>query len=174
MVNFQTKNTNLGKFWRSLEWYILWPFGNFVAIWYIFPRFGILCQVKSGNPARLWYLCNAWSRSVGENVWQTFGPQVFLYRENTARRKKSEGSHLNCWLDGEEEETCREAEGEKTDGEEEEAEVRDADEKAEFLPKSFSEKWRIFFSCPPVPRLIESFQSQRCFAPMFSSNGARL
>ena len=26
--------------------------------------------------------------------------QVFLYRENTARRKKSEGPHLNCWLDG--------------------------------------------------------------------------
>jgi hypothetical protein len=24
--------------------YILCPFGNLVAIWYIFPRFGILCQ----------------------------------------------------------------------------------------------------------------------------------
>jgi hypothetical protein len=23
----------------------------FVVIWYIFPRFGILCQYKSGNPA---------------------------------------------------------------------------------------------------------------------------
>jgi hypothetical protein len=32
-------------------WYILWPFGNVVVIWYIFPRFGILCQEKSGNPA---------------------------------------------------------------------------------------------------------------------------
>jgi hypothetical protein len=31
-------------------WYILWPFGYFVVIWYIFPRFGILCQEKSGNP----------------------------------------------------------------------------------------------------------------------------
>jgi hypothetical protein len=30
-------------------WYMLWPFGNFVAIWYIFPRFGQLCQEKSGN-----------------------------------------------------------------------------------------------------------------------------
>jgi hypothetical protein len=29
--------------------YILWPFGNLVPIWYIFPRFGILCQEKSGN-----------------------------------------------------------------------------------------------------------------------------
>jgi hypothetical protein len=30
--------------------YILCPFGNFVAIWFIFPRFGILCQENSGNP----------------------------------------------------------------------------------------------------------------------------
>jgi hypothetical protein len=31
-------------------WYILWPFGNVAVIWYIFLRFGILCQEKSGNP----------------------------------------------------------------------------------------------------------------------------
>jgi hypothetical protein len=31
-------------------WYILWPFDNVVAIWYIFSRFGIFCQEKSGNP----------------------------------------------------------------------------------------------------------------------------
>jgi hypothetical protein len=29
---------------------ILWPFGNFAAIWYIFSQFGTLCQEKSGNP----------------------------------------------------------------------------------------------------------------------------
>jgi hypothetical protein len=34
-------------------WYILWPFGNVVIIWYIFPRFGILCQEKSGNLGQL-------------------------------------------------------------------------------------------------------------------------
>jgi hypothetical protein len=68
MVCFRTKNPNLGKFCRALEWkmlvyftyghlecftavcYILWPFSNVVAIWYIFPHFGILCQEKSGNP----------------------------------------------------------------------------------------------------------------------------
>jgi hypothetical protein len=68
MVNFQLKNTNLGKFWTASEWtrlvycrygrlqyitsiwYILWPFSNLDAIWYIFPRFGTLCQEKSGNP----------------------------------------------------------------------------------------------------------------------------
>jgi hypothetical protein len=32
-------------------WYILWPFGNFVAIWYIFNRFGILNKEISGDPA---------------------------------------------------------------------------------------------------------------------------
>jgi hypothetical protein len=66
MVCFQTKNTNMGKFWRALEWNagifyghleyftviwcILWQFVNVLVIWYIFPRFGILCQEKSGKP----------------------------------------------------------------------------------------------------------------------------
>jgi hypothetical protein len=69
MVYFQTKNPNLGKFWRVLQWKtllyfmyigsILQPFGiklyehlvYFVVIRYIFTRFGILYQDKSGNPA---------------------------------------------------------------------------------------------------------------------------
>jgi hypothetical protein len=59
------KPKTLGKFWPwngkgllyvffcHLEyittiWYILWPFGFLAAIWY--PRFGILCHEKSGNP----------------------------------------------------------------------------------------------------------------------------
>jgi hypothetical protein len=29
---------------------ILWLFGNVVVIWYIFQRFGTLCQEKSCNP----------------------------------------------------------------------------------------------------------------------------
>jgi hypothetical protein len=32
------------------SWYILWSFGNFVVICYIFPCFVTLCQEKSGNP----------------------------------------------------------------------------------------------------------------------------
>jgi hypothetical protein len=67
MVYFQTVNPNL---WLILEglrldnvkicyghleyftaiWHILWPFCNVVINWYIFHRFGILCQEKSGNP----------------------------------------------------------------------------------------------------------------------------
>jgi hypothetical protein len=76
MVYFQTKNTNLGKFWRMKDvyllvignifrhiryillpfrnsvviGYILLPFGNIVVIWYISPRFGLVYQQKSGNP----------------------------------------------------------------------------------------------------------------------------
>jgi hypothetical protein len=66
MVCFQTKNPNLGKFWRVLLWKILVYFMTFwsilrqfeifndhlvyfVVIWYIFLRFGILDQEKSVN-----------------------------------------------------------------------------------------------------------------------------
>jgi hypothetical protein len=38
MVSFQTKNPNLGKFWRALDWKILI---YFMAIWNIFQIFGI-------------------------------------------------------------------------------------------------------------------------------------
>jgi hypothetical protein len=62
MVYFQmTQNPNLGKYWRALElkmlvyfmviWNILRPFGNLVVFWYIFLRFGTLCQEKSGSRA---------------------------------------------------------------------------------------------------------------------------
>jgi hypothetical protein len=75
MAHFQTKNHNLGKFWRVLQWKMLvyfyvhlvyfraiWsifgPFGlflvllvYFMVIWYIFSRFGMLYREKSGNPA---------------------------------------------------------------------------------------------------------------------------
>jgi hypothetical protein len=48
---------NVGTFFGHLEyvtaiWYSLCPLGNLVAIWYIFPLFGIVCQEKSGNPAQ--------------------------------------------------------------------------------------------------------------------------
>jgi hypothetical protein len=71
MAYFQTENPNLGKFWMVLQWKILvymyymaiWSILQlfdifcgyllyFVAICYIFPRFGILRQEKSGNPWR--------------------------------------------------------------------------------------------------------------------------
>jgi hypothetical protein len=59
MVYFQTKDPNLGKFWRALQWkmlvyfmpiwYTLRPFDKFyshlvyfMAIWYIWSRSGML------------------------------------------------------------------------------------------------------------------------------------
>jgi hypothetical protein len=70
MVCFQTKNPNLGQFWRALcrlesVYNVLWPFGifyrdlgYFVTILYIlysfgtFSGFGIMYQEKSGNPVK--------------------------------------------------------------------------------------------------------------------------
>jgi hypothetical protein len=75
MVCFQTKNPNLGKFWRVLQHKILVctfyghfvHFTDFCYIIYIiictymynlvsFSRFGILYQEKSGNPGAHLYL----------------------------------------------------------------------------------------------------------------------
>jgi hypothetical protein len=67
MAYISDQNPNLGKFWRSSEWErlvgmaiwnLLRPFDIFcdhlvkVQFWYIFPRFGIWFQEKSGSPAR--------------------------------------------------------------------------------------------------------------------------
>jgi hypothetical protein len=41
MVCFQTKNPNLGQFWRALDWKM---FVYFMAIWSILWRFGIFCD----------------------------------------------------------------------------------------------------------------------------------
>jgi hypothetical protein len=71
MVYFQTKNTNLGKFWRVLKLKMLVyfihigsifrPFGIFYShlvyfpsFWYIFNPFGMLYQEKSGDPGSGW------------------------------------------------------------------------------------------------------------------------
>jgi hypothetical protein len=65
MVCFQTKNPNLGKFWRALDWKmlisctgiwnILWTFGIYfsticVHLVQLFRFWCIMHQVKSGNP----------------------------------------------------------------------------------------------------------------------------
>jgi hypothetical protein len=42
MVDLQTKNGNLGIFWKAWEW------KYYVVIWYIF---GMFYQEKSGNPS---------------------------------------------------------------------------------------------------------------------------
>jgi hypothetical protein len=105
MVCFQTKNTNLGKFCRVLLrkilvdfmtiWSILRPLQIFyghlvylVVIWYIFPRFGILDQEKSGNPdpnttpvlidRRLLHR----DTTQGDQTWQNFAQGVIVNFSN--------------------------------------------------------------------------------------------
>jgi hypothetical protein len=78
MVCFQTKHSNLGKFWRALDWKtfihllpleyfmdiwgILWPFGtfcihlvHFVFIWYILYSFGTFC-IHLVHFVFIWYI----------------------------------------------------------------------------------------------------------------------
>jgi hypothetical protein len=86
------QNRNLGKFWRALEWKrfvysmpiwnILCPFGIFysylVILWkfgIFFPRFAILCQLKSGNP-----LSNECA-DVGKQDWSQNFLQMILQNE---------------------------------------------------------------------------------------------
>jgi hypothetical protein len=57
-------------------WNILRPFDIFydhlviyvVTIWYIFPRFGILCQEKSGSPALAEWLRSGIVSTLGKNI----------------------------------------------------------------------------------------------------------
>jgi hypothetical protein len=62
-------------------WYILWPFGNLAVIWYNFPRFGILCQEKSGNLAK----DKAWNKNPLH--WSKQGQRPFS--SNSCRLLKS-------------------------------------------------------------------------------------
>jgi hypothetical protein len=69
MVSFNTKNTNLGEFWRALEWKMLVHFMTILNILHVFgifygqgvilctfgifsSHFGTLYLDRSGNPAR--------------------------------------------------------------------------------------------------------------------------
>jgi hypothetical protein len=53
-VNFGGPCNGKGLVYFKAIWNILLPFGiyygNLETIWYSFPRFGTLCQEKSGNP----------------------------------------------------------------------------------------------------------------------------
>jgi hypothetical protein len=80
MVYFQTKNPNLGKFWRALDWKMLIYFMairnilqtldtfydhlvHFVFIWYHFFRFWYHV------PRKIWQPCTLQCMCVAENLW---------------------------------------------------------------------------------------------------------
>jgi hypothetical protein len=60
MVSFQTKNHNLGKIWRALDWKmlsyimtiwnILLPFGIFLPLWYVKTK----KNLATLSPERFW------------------------------------------------------------------------------------------------------------------------
>jgi hypothetical protein len=65
MACFQTKDSNLGKFWRALQWQmlvyfmairsILRSYGTFCGFWYILWPFGIFCGLLVYFVA-FWYI----------------------------------------------------------------------------------------------------------------------
>jgi hypothetical protein len=95
MVYFQTKNPNLGKFWRALAskcWYILWTseifydhLRYFNPIWYIlcsfvifFIVFGIMYQEKSGNTRCWWMLAKSLQASgLNSILWASISAEKF-------------------------------------------------------------------------------------------------
>jgi hypothetical protein len=68
MACFQTKNPNLGKSWKDMQWQMLvylWSFGPFydhlvyfVAIWYNLWTFGIFFPFWYVVPRKIWQPCS--------------------------------------------------------------------------------------------------------------------
>jgi hypothetical protein len=88
MVCFQTKNPNLGKFWRIVDWKMLkyfmaiwnifWTFGIFMTIWYILCSLGTLflalvyCTKKIWQPCFQPSPCQSYTTNVHRNsLWIT-------------------------------------------------------------------------------------------------------
>jgi hypothetical protein len=83
MVYFQTKNPNLGKFWRPLDWKMLI---YFMAIWNILQTFGIFYG-HLGYLMTMWYIF----RSFG-----TFFPLLVpCTKKNLATLLLSSGGDLH-------------------------------------------------------------------------------
>jgi hypothetical protein len=92
MVSFQTKNPNLGKFWRAQGWKMLIYFklfgifyrhwGYFVTIWYILCSFGTFFPawviIEEKNLATL--IANA--PSLGRNVNRVTRTLTYLTRHD--------------------------------------------------------------------------------------------
>jgi hypothetical protein len=66
MSYFQTKNPDLGKFWRVLQWKVL----VYMSIWYISCLFGISCGQRVYFMV-VWYICSPfWYVVVPWKIWQ--------------------------------------------------------------------------------------------------------
>jgi hypothetical protein len=85
MGSFQTKNPNLGKFCRALDWKMLplWPFGifdrhlgYFMTIWYIVCSFVLFVRFWYIVSRKIWQPCSAPSRLPIKT------PEVTKYEKN--------------------------------------------------------------------------------------------
>jgi hypothetical protein len=106
MVCFQTKNPNLGKFWKALEWKMLvylmviwnmlWSFGicyghleYVMVIWNILRSFGIfyghLVMLYLIYFPSFWYI-------VSRKIWQTCG------KVHTYKMLQSLFLHARCYV----------------------------------------------------------------------------
>jgi hypothetical protein len=80
MVYFQTKNPDLGKFWRAFDWKL---FVYFVTIWHILRRIGIMYIHMSvwyilwsfGIFFPFWYV---WTKKNLATLFSTPSPDFFL------------------------------------------------------------------------------------------------
>jgi hypothetical protein len=100
MVCFQTKNPNLGKFLRVLQWkmtvifyghlvhftvfcFILWTFGIVRGNLVYFPPF------RYFEPRKIWQPCWVWRRNLAPWVLSLFGAEIGRFR--TVAKLKREG-----------------------------------------------------------------------------------
>jgi hypothetical protein len=71
MVCFQTKNPNLGPFWRALDWKMLI---YFMAIWNIWRTFGIF-HGHLEYFVFVWYIFYGFGIMYQEKIWQPWSTQ---------------------------------------------------------------------------------------------------
>jgi hypothetical protein len=76
MVYLDTKHTTSGKVGMENNGIFFVHMVYFMAIWYIFPRFGMLYHEKSGNPGQ-----------------ETKQPKYFLCVFSTSKSGRDEGAH---------------------------------------------------------------------------------
>jgi hypothetical protein len=112
MFYFQTKNTNLGKIWRALEWKMLSHFMTirniFWSFWNNLLPFGIICghlvyfsRFGMSGQRIIWQPCSLIIKILKFRIWNRFkNRQANVYTERgTARIKLSyDAAYIVHWF----------------------------------------------------------------------------
>jgi hypothetical protein len=77
MVCFQTKNTNLGKFWRDLDWK---RFINFMAIWNILWTLGIFYDYLV-HFVFIWYIWSCTNKNLATLLGAVLSQKKFCKKK---------------------------------------------------------------------------------------------